>query len=73
MINEEQFDGFYVAKCPKCPAGRKQQIPFKSDDKFVICPICGTRLGEKDIEKKITKPIKRNVWYSVVTESFFDY
>lgn len=52
MINEEHFDGFYVALCPNCPGKRKEQIPFKKDDKFVICPICGTKLSDKDIEKK---------------------
>lgn len=75
MINEEHFDGFYVALCPNCPGKRKEQIPFKKDDKFVICPICGTKLSDKDIEKKIIKPIDMKIWdgSSIATESLFNY
>lgn len=73
MINEEQFDGFYVVQCNKCGGNRKMQVPFKKEDKIIVCPICGTKLEDKDIIKKIEKPVERTIWYSVDTESFFDY
>ena len=70
MINEEQFDGFYVAYCPNCK--QREQIPFNKEDKNIVCPICYNKIDDKNVIKKINKPIEKKVWYSVSTE-FFNY
>lgn len=73
MINESEYDGFYVVNCDKCKGG-KFQIPFiKGKKEALYCPICGTPISKDNIFKKIDKKIDRQGWSSIYTESCFDY
>lgn len=69
-IEEEEFDGFRIIKCPSCG---QHKVYFKEGEDFCICPSCGKPI------KKFVKEIKRKVngyrfQPAIKTEeSFFNY